>query len=89
MHFLSLADSAAGTISYASFLARPTLTHSAKQVDALRKSRIECISMMETTKLAQSASRISVVGNVISTSVSALGILIVGVLLITGCGPPS
>jgi hypothetical protein len=45
--------------------------------------------MMETTKLAQSASRSSVVGNVISTSVSALGILIVGVLLITGCGPPS
>jgi len=68
---------------------RPTLTHSAKQVDALRKSRIEYVAMMGTTKLGRAASRSSVVG-VISTSVSALGILIVGVLLlITGCGPPS
>jgi hypothetical protein len=69
---------------------KPTLTHSAKYVDALRNSRIEYVVMMGTTKLSQSASRSSVVGNVISTSVSALGILIVGVLLlITGGGPPS
>ena len=70
---------------------RTTLTHSAKDVDALRNSRIEYVSMMAATKLEQSASRSVVVGNnVISTGVSALGILIVGVLLlITGCGPPS
>ena len=69
---------------------RTTLTHSAKDVDALRNSRIEYVSMMDATKLSQSASRSFVVGNnVISTSVSALGILIGGVLLITGCGPPS
>jgi hypothetical protein len=66
-----------------------TLTHSAKYVDALRNSRIEYISMTGTTKLAQSASRSFVVESSISTGVSALGILIVGVLLITGCGPPS
>ena len=74
---------------YDMFQARPTLTHSTNCVDALRNSRIEYMSMMATTKLAQSASRSSVGGIEISTSVSALGILIVGVLLITGCGPPS
>ena len=74
---------------YDMFQAQTTLTHSTKCVDALRKSRIEYMSMMATTKLAQSDSRSSVGGIEISTSVSALGILIVGVLLITGCGPPS
>jgi hypothetical protein len=67
----------------------PTLTHSAKDVDALRNSRIEYVVMMATTKLSQSASPSVVVDSVISTGVSALGILIVAVLLITGCGPPS
>jgi hypothetical protein len=44
---------------------------------------------MGTTKLSNEASRQSVLAPVITASVSALGILIVGVLLlITGCGPP-
>ena len=72
---------------YVAFWLRPTLTHSAKDVDALRHSRIEYVAMMGTTKRAQSASAGSTVG--ISTSVSALGIVIASVLLITGCGPPS
>jgi hypothetical protein len=45
--------------------------------------------MMGTTKHTTTASRFPVVVPVIGASVSALGILIVGVLLlITGCGPP-
>jgi hypothetical protein len=69
---------------------RLTLTHSANAVDAVRKSRIDYITMLGTTKLSKKASRsFVVVAPVVTASVSALGILIVGVLiLITGCGPP-
>ena len=58
-------------------------------VDALRKSRIDYISMMGTAKLtAKAASNGSVIAPV-TAGVSALGILIIGVLLlITGGGPP-
>lgn len=45
--------------------------------------------MMGTTKLTMSASRSSVVATEIEAGVIALGILIIGVLLlITGSGPP-
>lgn len=75
--------------SWIMFSMSPTLTHSANHVDALRNSRVEYIAMLGTTKLTKSASRSFVVAPVITASVSALGILIVGVLLlITGCGPP-
>jgi hypothetical protein len=67
----------------------PTLTHSAKRIDALRKSRVEYVAMMGSTKMTTSASSLSVAFHIHTRGVSALGILIVGVLLlITGCGPP-
>jgi hypothetical protein len=70
----------------------PTLTHSAKLVDAVRKSRLDSVTMMGTTKQMMSASGVSSdVGASfgISASVVALAILIIGVLLlITGGGPP-
>lgn len=45
--------------------------------------------MMGTTKLGTKASRISIETSVVAASVSALGIQIIGVLLlILGCGPP-
>jgi len=68
----------------------PTLTHSTMTVDALRNSRVEYVAMMGTTKMTTSASvSRGPVGISINTGVSALAILIVGVLLlITGGGPP-
>jgi len=67
---------------------QPTLTHSTKAVDALRNSRVEFVAMMGSTKMTPS--RLTSSGSLgITASVSALRILIVGVLLlITGCGPP-
>jgi hypothetical protein len=66
-----------------------TLTHSANVVDALRNSRVEYVAMLDTAKLSMLASRSSVVEPVVMASVSALGILIIGVLLlILGVGPP-
>jgi hypothetical protein len=57
-------------------------------LDASRNSRIDFLAMMEPTKLSDEASRITVVTQSVA-SVDALGILIVGVLLlIAGCGPP-
>ena len=63
----------------------PTLTHSNKRVDALRYSRVECVSMMGTTKMTQATSPVvSSVG-----ALARVAILIIGVLLlITGGGPP-
>jgi hypothetical protein len=47
------------------------------------------MSMKGTAKLANKASRSSIIAPVVTASVSALGILIVGVLLlIKGGGPP-
>jgi len=71
---------------------RPTLTHSNKRVDALRYSRVECMSMMGTTKMTQATSPVvsSVGVRVASVApLATIGIGIIGVLLlITGGGPP-
>jgi ABC-type uncharacterized transport system permease subunit len=92
MHFFSPTDFFLCTVGYIHFGIPPTLTHSTNLVDALRKSRVEYIAMLGTTKQTMSASTPVVVGASvgISASVVALAILIiVGVLLlITGGGPP-
>lgn len=69
----------------------PTLTHSNKRVDALRYSRVECVSMMGTTKMTQATSPVvSSVGALARSPLAILTILIIGgvLLLITGGGPP-
>ena len=67
----------------------PTLTHSTNPVDALRHSSVEFVAMMGSKKMTASGLKYSSLSVGISASVSELGILIVGVLLlITGCGPP-
>jgi len=73
-------------MGYANSNMMPTLTHGARAVDALRKTRVDYVAMMGTPKMTLSASRFSEVAQGISASALLLAILIVAVPLLIGGG---